>query len=63
MKNIRNKAILLLIAMTFMSQNAYAYLDPGTGSILLQLLVGAISIFVLSLKSFRRRIVSLFKKR
>ena len=40
MKKILN---LLLIYNIFIITNAYAYLDPGTGSIILQAILGAIA--------------------
>tara|TARA_Y100000768_G_C23675846_1_gene539964 strand:+ start:474 stop:680 length:207 start_codon:yes stop_codon:yes gene_type:complete len=40
MKKIFN---LLLIYNIFIIPNAYAYIDPGTGSIILQTILGAIA--------------------
>jgi len=37
-----------------------AYLDPGTGSIVLQFIIGGILGLALTLKIFWRRIVSMF---
>ena len=49
-------AILLLPA-----QNAYAYLDPGTGSIILQALIGGIAGGLLFIKIYWARTKSYFQ--
>ncbi len=41
---------------------AYAYLDPGTGSFLLQILVAGFLGVVFALRLFRGRIASLFRR-
>lgn len=40
-----------------------AYLDPGTGSVILQALLGGIAGVALTLKLFGRRILSFFRRR
>lgn len=40
---------------------AWAYLDPGTGSMLLQLLLGGIAGIAMILKLYWRRFTNLFK--
>lgn len=45
-----------LIVMMGISTNAYAYLDPGTGSMLLQSLIGAIAAAGMMLSIFWQRI-------
>jgi len=47
----------LLIVMT---NRAEAYLDPGSGSMIFQLIVGGIAGLILAIKIFWRRILSLF---
>ena len=37
------KQLILVIFISLNSVNAYAYIDPGTGSVLLQALLGAIA--------------------
>ena len=37
------KQLILIIFISLNSFNAYAYIDPGTGSVLLQALLGAIA--------------------
>jgi hypothetical protein len=41
--------------------SAYAYIDPGTGSLFLQLLFGGIGGLIFVLRAFRRRISGKFK--
>ena len=41
MANIARFAVLIPFIMLTMTAPAYAYLDPGTGSIILQAIVGA----------------------
>jgi len=43
-----------------MNSLVLAYLDPGTGSLVLQFIVGGILGIALTLKIFWRRIVSMF---
>lgn len=43
-------------------QEAFAYLDPGSGSMILQLLLGGIAGAVMVLKLYWRRLVNLFKR-
>lgn len=50
---------LLLIAF---SQHAAAYLDPGTGSMILQGLVAAVAVVGFTIKSYWYKIRSLFGK-
>lgn len=49
-------AILLLI----LSSNAHAYLDPGTGSYVLQIIIAGIVSALFTLKMCWRRIVDFF---
>ena len=41
---------------------AYAYLDPGTGSMLLQALLAAIAAAAVGIRAFRERIVAIFHR-
>ena len=51
---------ILLIVFGF-EDSALAYLDPGTGSMVLQLLLGGIAGAVVILKLYWRRFVGLFR--
>jgi uncharacterized membrane protein len=43
MKNTVSYTILISILSLTFTNNAYAYLDPGTGSIILQGIIGAVA--------------------
>jgi hypothetical protein len=42
--------------------NAYAYLDPGTGSFIIQLMIAAFIGMAFSIKMFGKKIAAYFKK-
>ncbi len=63
------KKILLIIFFVFVNNNAYAYIDPGTGGILLQALLGIvaaigayITLFWRKFKNFVNKIFKIRKK-
>jgi len=58
------KSALLLIALN-VPLSAFAYLDPGTGSMLLQVILGGIAAVAVALKLFWYRIIAFlgFKKK
>ncbi len=59
MKRVTVCLVVLLLGLV-LSPPAYAYLDPGSGSMLLQLLLGGIAGAVVVLKLYWQRFVSLF---
>ena len=59
MKKIFN---LILIFNFFEVKNAYAYLDPGTGSIILQAILGAIAAGVSYCAFYWNKVKNFFKK-
>ena len=56
------KLIALIIIIFFNIADAYAYLDPATGSILLQALVFIFASITTGYIFFKNKIESLFKK-
>ena len=54
--------LLILSAIVVLEKDAYAYIDPGSGSIMLQMLVAGLLGAAFTLKTYWRRIVSYFKK-
>jgi hypothetical protein len=53
--------LLLAIALWFgLTDKAFAYLDPGTGSILLQAVIGGVASGLFILRMYWRRIKALF---
>ena len=55
--------VLLLIFGHFSISNAYAYLDPGTGSIIAQMLIGTLVGAGLAIKIYWQRIKMKFMKK
>ncbi|MDA7443247.1 hypothetical protein N8775_02945 [Candidatus Pelagibacter ubique] len=56
-----NKTLFFLYFFLFTS-SAHAYLDPGTGSIILQAIVGAFAAFVSTLYIFWEKVKIFFRK-
>ena len=56
-----NKTIFFLFFFFFTS-SAHAYLDPGTGSIILQAIVGAFAAFFSTLYIFWEKVKIFFRK-
>ncbi|PSM20286.1 hypothetical protein [Nitratireductor sp. StC3] len=53
--------LVTFIAITgLLTNNAYAYLDPGTGSMILQGILGAVAIGAASVSVFWHRVKSVF---
>jgi hypothetical protein len=53
--------VLLAVALWFGStENAFAYLDPGTGSILLQAIIGGVATGLFIMRGYWRKIKNLF---
>ena len=54
--------VFTLFVLLLSYRNSYAYLDPGTGSMLLQGLIAGILIVCTSIGIFWRRLKDLFSK-
>ncbi|MBF8269450.1 MAG: hypothetical protein HW386_1159 [Gammaproteobacteria bacterium] len=59
-----NVALLLAIILSGLcySGSAYAYLDPGTGSFILQMLIAGIMGIILTAKLYWYRLIDFFKR-
>jgi len=57
------KTIFLTSLIWILNTNAYAYIDPGLGSILLQSIIGVIAAFSLTIKIYWHKIKAFFKKK
>ena len=57
------KIILVLLLSFVLNTNAYAYIDPGMGSIILQGIIGAIAAGSITLKIYWHKIKFFFKKK
>jgi len=53
---------VLMICFVLFSKPAYAYIDPGTGSLFLQILIAGVVGFLFTLKTFGRNIKSFIKE-
>ena len=64
--NVKNKLIpfiaVLFIFPQFFISNAYAYIDPGTGSAIIQMLIGTLVGLGIALKVYWHRIRMKFSK-
>jgi len=62
MKPFAEKALVLVIGAIFLFPlNAFAYLDPGSGSMLLQLILGGFAGLVIVFKLYWQSFLSFFK--
>jgi hypothetical protein len=55
------RVVFLLATFLSIAPSAHAYLDPGTGSMLLSALIGLAAAVALGLKMFWYRLVGLFR--
>lgn len=56
------KLVLAVIIFFMFNTNAFAYIDPGIGSIILQGFIGAIAAFSIAIKIYWQKIKSFFRK-
>lgn len=52
--------MILLAFLLMLASPAYAYLDPGSGSMMLQLLLGGLAGLFVMVKLYWRRLLALF---
>ncbi|MDC3294727.1 hypothetical protein OAU57_01445 [Candidatus Pelagibacter ubique] len=57
-----NTKFIILIFYFLFTVNAHAYLDPGTGSMILQLILGGVAAFFATISVFFSKIKSYIKK-
>ncbi len=57
-KNLLKVATVIAIMMLLLPAQAFAYLDPGTGSYVIQLLIGAVLGGAFAIKAFWKNIRS-----
>tara|TARA_Y100000768_G_C23472658_1_gene448820 strand:+ start:75 stop:293 length:219 start_codon:yes stop_codon:yes gene_type:complete len=57
-----NKFFLIVLALFFYCSNSYAYLDPGTGGIILQAIFGLIAGIITFYYILKQKIKYFFKK-
>ena len=54
---------VLILFLGFFSKPAFAYLDPGTGSYVVQVIIGAILAASVTIKIYWKKITQFFTKR
>ena len=54
--------IVIFLSFFILTTKAHAYLDPGTGSIILQAIVGAFAAFFTSIYIFWNKVKNFYKK-
>ena len=54
--------IIIFLSFFILTTKAHAYLDPGTGSIILQAIVGAFAAFFTSIYIFWAKVKNFYKK-
>ena len=59
---IKTLIVLLLFGILFFPGSAHAYIDPGTGSIIIQIVFATIASSLVVIKMYWLRIKSFFKK-
>jgi len=55
------RALFVLLVVLSLASPAYAYLDPGTGSMLVSAVIGVVAAVGLALKMFWYRLTGLFR--
>lgn len=58
-----HKPVIAIVAATFLSTHAlpaFAYLDPGTGSLLVQGIIGAVAFLLITVRHYWYRLKSFF---
>jgi len=55
--------LISLLALVLFPTTAHAYLDPGTGSMMLQGLIAALAAVVVAIKTFWGSITGFFRKK
>ena len=55
------RIVLVLVACLSIAPPAYAYLDPGTGSMLISAVLGVAAALALAVKMFWYRLIGLFR--
>lgn len=55
------KLFLVLTLFLFGMQHAYAYLDPVTGSFIVQGIIGGIAAVMVGFRSLREKVLNFFK--
>jgi len=63
MKIMKTRFILTLFTLLLLSKNAFAYLDPGTGSLIIQSIIAAVAGALYTGKLYWFKIKKFFSKK
>ena len=61
MINIRYRAATIFVTATIFTEPAFAYLDPGTGGMLIQIILGGLAGLAVAGKLFWHQLKSFFR--
>jgi len=62
-KNIKIVLVFCTLFIVLTSQKAYAYLDPGTGSMIVQIIIASICGLVCTTKMWFNKVLNIFRKK
>ena len=60
--HIRMQVILAFIYVSLLVEPAYAYLDPGTGSLIIQMLIAGLVSSIFAIKIYWKKITDYFRR-
>lgn len=60
--NLKFKFFFVIFIWVFFPLNAYAYIDPGTGSLILQALIAGGITAMIFIRNFRDKVISFFRR-
>lgn len=60
--NLKFKFFFVIFIWIFFPLNAYAYIDPGTGSLILQALIAGGITAMIFIRNFRDKVISFFRR-
>jgi hypothetical protein len=64
MRSIVLKSAVLFVGLVFLTySSAYAYIDPGTGSFVVQAVIASVAGAIYVIKTYWAKIISVFKKK
>lgn len=62
MKNVIFLLVSALLLVLFTERPARAYIDPGSGSLLLQMILGGVAAVWVAVRLYWRRVASVFRR-
>lgn len=62
-KTVTSLSLIIFLVFTILPVNAHAYLDPGSGSYVIQVLIAGLATVGLFVKTYWNQIVNFFTKK